>query len=246
MALKKLLSLLNTKNIRSDKSLKNWIKRTTGYSPKNISLYQQAFFHSSVSMKRSGTTVSNERLEFLGDALLGAIVADVLFKMYPYKDEGFLTQVRSKIVNGQSLRELALKFGIDHFLKASLTREEKTKSSAYGDAFEAFIGAIYLDMGFNKTKQFVVTRILKFHVNIDELANTNDDYKSQLQILCQKNKFSLEYKLVKEERQGAHKLYLVEVYINGKAYTRFESYSKRQAEQKAAQLTLEQLRIEHG
>lgn len=246
MALKKLLSLLKTKNLKSDKSLKNWIKLTTGYSPKNLSLYQQAFFHSSVSVKRSGTTVSNERLEFLGDALLGAIVADVLFKMYPYKDEGFLTQLRSKIVNGQSLKELALKFGIDHFLKASLTREEKTKSSAYGDAFEAFIGAVYLDMGFNKTKTFVVSRILKLHVNIDELANTNDDYKSQLQILCQKNKYTLEYKLLSEERQGTHKLYLVEVYVNGKAYTRFESYSKRQAEQKAAQLTLEQLKKENG
>jgi ribonuclease-3 len=89
LALKKLLSLLNQKNTKSDKVFKNWIKTTTGYSPKNISLYQQAFFHSSISVKRSGTTVSNERLEFLGDALLGAIVADYLFKMYPYKDEGF-------------------------------------------------------------------------------------------------------------------------------------------------------------
>lgn len=241
MALKRLLSLLNNKTIKSDKGFKNWIKTTTGYSPKNISLYQQAFFHSSVSVKRSGTTVSNERLEFLGDALLGAIVADYLFKMYPYKDEGFLTQLRSKIVNGQSLKELALKFGFNSFLKASLTKDEKTKSSAYGDAFEAFIGAVYLDMGFNKTKTFVVSRILKIHVDIDTLAKTNEDYKSQLQIFCQKNKYTLEYKLVSEERQGTNKMYLIEVNINDKPYTRFESYSKRNAEQKAAQLTLEAL-----
>jgi ribonuclease-3 len=246
LALKKLLSLLNQKNTKSDRVFKNWIKTTTGYSPKNISLYQQAFFHSSISVKRSGTTVSNERLEFLGDALLGAIVADYLFKMYPYKDEGFLTQLRSKIVNGQSLKELALKFGFNHFLKASLTRDEKTKSSAYGDAFEAFIGATYLDMGFNKTKQFVVSRIIKMHVDIENLAKTNEDYKSQLQIFCQKNKYNLEYKLLSEERVGAHKLYVIEVYINGKAYTRFENYSKRIAEQKAAQLTLEELNKEIG
>jgi ribonuclease-3 len=219
---------------------------TTGYSPKNISLYQQAFFHSSISVKRSGTVISNERLEFLGDALLGAIVADYLFKMFPYKDEGFLTQLRSRIVNGQTLKELALKFGFNHFLKASLTKDEKTKSSAYGDAFEAFIGAVYLDAGFNKTKQFVVSRIIKMHVDIDSLVTSNQDYKSQLQIYCQRNKLNLEYKLVSEDRVGVHKMYAIEVYINGKAYTRFENYSKRNAEQKAAQLTLEELQKENG
>ena len=128
MALKKFLFLLGSKNSNGDKEFKAWIKSTTGFTPKNLSLYQQAFFHSSVSIKRSGTTVSNERLEFLGDAVLGAIIADYLFKMYPYKDEGFLTQLRSKIVNGQSLKELALKFGFNDFLKASLTKDEKTKS----------------------------------------------------------------------------------------------------------------------
>jgi ribonuclease III len=245
LALKKLLSLLKY-DFRSDKDFKNWIKLTTGYSPKNISLYQQAFFHSSVSMKRSGTTISNERLEFLGDAVLGAIIAEHLFKIYPYKNEGFLTQLRSKIVNGQSLRELALKFGFNHFLKATLTRDEKTKSSAYGDAFEAFIGAVYLDMGYNKTKQFVIGKIVKLHIDLEELVNTNADYKSQLQIYCQKNKLSLEYKLVSEDRHGAQKLYVIEVYVNKKPYTRFENYSKRFAEQKAAQLTLEELMKEIG
>jgi ribonuclease III len=246
LALKKLLSLLNKNILKSDKDFKNWVKLTTGYSPKNISLYQQAFFHSSVSVKRSGTTISNERLEFLGDAILGAIIADYLFNMYPYKDEGFLTQLRSRIVNGQSLKELALKFGFNHFLKASLTRDEKTKSSAYGDALEAFIGAVYLDMGYNKTKLFVISKIIKIHLDIDELVNNNEDYKSQLQIYCQKNKFPLEYKLLSEERIGANKMYVIEVYVNRKPYTRFENYSKRFAEQKAAQLTLEELKRELG
>lgn len=244
MALKKLLSLFGSKKTKSDKNFEAWIKTTTGYTPKNISLYQQAFFHSSVSMKRSGTSVSNERLEFLGDAILGAIIADYLFKIYPFKDEGFLTQLRSKIVNGQSLKELALKFGFNYFLKASLTKDEKTKSSAYGDAFEAFIGAVYLDMGYIKTKKFIISKIVKTHLDIEELVSTNADYKSQLQIFCQKNKFTLEYKLISEERIGANKHYVVEVLINNKSYTRFENYSKRVAEQKAAQLTLEDLQKE--
>lgn len=244
MALKKLLSLFNSKKNKSDKDFADWIKITTGFSPKNISLYQQAFFHSSISVKRSGTIVSNERLEFLGDAVLGAIIADYLFKMFPFKDEGFLTQLRSKIVNGQSLKDLAIKFGFNYFLKASLTKDEKVKSSAYGDAFEAFIGAIYLDMGYLKTKTFVISKIVKTHLDVEELVNTNDDYKSQLQIFCQKNKFTLEYKLISEERIGAHKQYIVEVLINNKPYTRFENYSKRIAEQKAAQLTLEELQKE--
>jgi ribonuclease III len=246
LALKKLLSLLNRKIFRSDKDFKNWIQLTTGYSPKNISLYHQAFFHSSVSVKRSGTTVSNERLEFLGDAVLGAIIADYLFNMYPFRDEGFLTQLRSRIVNGQSLKELALKFGFNHFLKASLTRDEKTKSSAYGDALEAFIGAVYLDMGYNKTRKFVISKIIKIHVDVDDLVNTNEDYKSQLQIYCQKNKLTLEYRLISEERVGANKMYVVEVYVNKKPYTRFENYSKRFAEQKAAQLTLEEIKKNLG
>lgn len=241
MALKNFLSLLGSKNSTGDKEFKTWIKSTTGFTPKNLSLYQQAFFHSSVSVKRSGTTVSNERLEFLGDAVLGAIIADYLFKMYPYKDEGFLTQLRSKIVNGQSLKELALKFGFNDFLKASLTKDEKTKSSAYGDAFEAFIGAVYLDLGYNTTRKFVTAKIIKLHVDIEDLVNTNEDYKSQLQIYCQKNKLALEYRLLSEERQGNSKLYAIQVFVNQKPYTRFESFSKRQAEQKAAQLTLETL-----
>lgn len=246
MALKKLLSLLGNNDSESDKDFKKWIKNTTGFTPKNISLYQQAFFHSSVSVKRSGATLSNERLEFLGDAVLGAIVAEYLFKMFPYKDEGFLTQLRSKIVNGQSLKELALKFGFNLFLKASLTKDEKTKSSAYGDAFEALIGAVYLDQGYNNAKKFVITKIIKLHIDLDSLMNTNADYKSQLQIYCQKNKLQLEYKLISEERQGANKLYVVQIFVNHKPYIRFENYSKRVAEQKAAQLTLEELAKENG
>ena len=244
MVFKKITSLFISKQTKSDKDFKKWIKLITGFNPKNISLYQQAFFHSSVSVKRSGTIISNERLEFLGDAILGAIIADYLFKMFPFKDEGFLTQLRSKIVNGQSLKELALKFGFNNFLQATLTKEEKIKSSAYGDAFEALIGAVFLDLGYLKTQEFIISKIIKIHLDIDALVNTNDDYKSQLQIFCQKNKLAFEYKLVSEKQIGANKQYVIELLINDKSYIRFENYSKRTAEQKAAQLTLEILKTE--
>ncbi len=244
MALKHFLSLLNFKNSKSDKEFINWIKITTGYLPDNIYLYHQAFSHSSViTDKKDSAPISNERLEFLGDAILGAIIAEHLFTLYPYKDEGFLTQLRSKIVNGQNLKALAIKFGFNTFLKTSLSKDEKAKSSAFGDAFEAFIGAVYMDKGYDKTKKFILQKIIKYHVDVAELVNTNEDYKSQLQIYCQKNKVTLEYKLLEEKKAGANKIYVVQVIINNIAYATFENFSKKVAEQKAAQLTLEEIKI---
>ena len=203
----------------------------------------QAFNHSSALHKKPHIQISNERLEFLGDAVLGAIVADYLFNIFPTKDEGFLTQLRSKIVNGQSLKDLALKFGFDIYLKGALSKEEKLKSSAYGDAFEAFVGAVYLDHGYTKTRTFVINKIINTHLDINTLVKTNEDFKSQLQIYCQKNKLLLEYRLLSEEKMGNQKMFSVQVYIDQKPYTRFESYSKRQAEQRAAQLTLQELNL---
>ena len=223
---------------KSDAQLRKSLKNLLGFTPANLALYKQAFLHSS---KRED--VNNERLEFLGDAVLGAVIAEHLFKLFPYKDEGFLTQLRSKIVNGQNLQHLALKLGIDKHLKVGIKESEKSKSSVYGDAFEALIGAIYLDRGFPIAKNFIIKRIVKIHVDLDSLMNTDTDFKSQLQIYCQKNKLSLEYRLLSEEQKGKTKIFVVQVFINNKPYVVFENYSKRVAEQKAAQLTLEELNV---
>lgn len=233
-----LKSLLSFSKNKSDAQLKKSLKTLLGFTPKNISLYKQAFLHSSTR-----GSVNNERLEFLGDAVLGAVIAEHLFKLYPYKDEGFLTQLRSKIVNGQNLQHLALKLGIDKHLKVGLKESEKSKSSVYGDAFEALIGAVYLDKGFVVCKNFILKRIIKMHVDIDELMNTDSDFKSMLQIHCQKNKLTLEYRLLSEEQKGKTKVFTVQVFIDNKPYVKFENYSKRVAEQKAAQLTLEELGV---
>lgn len=243
MAIRKLLSLLQKQS--GDKSLKSWIKSTCGYTPINLSLYKQALSHRSHSAA-SKSPINNERLEFLGDAILGAIVADYLFEIYPYKNEGFLTQLRSKIVNGESLKSLAKKLGFELHLKTNSRRNERPSTYALGDAFEAFIGALYLDHGFNKTKKFVVSGIIKTHLDLDKLVQTNEDFKSQLQIFCQKNKFQLEYRLLSEEMNGKDRVYVIQVFVNDKPYTRFENFSKRVAEQKAAELSLQDLIQEYG
>lgn len=246
MALKTLFSLLGKQPNQKDKKFKLWIKSVSGYTPKNLTIYVQAFNHSSVLHKKPEIKISNERLEFLGDAVLGAIVADYLFNIFPLKDEGFLTQLRSKIVNGQALRDLALKFGFDIYLKGALSKEEKLKSSAYGDAFEAFVGALYLDHGYAKTRSFVINKIINIHLDIDTLVKTNEDFKSQLQIYCQKNKRQLEYRLIAEEKIDNQKMFSIQVFIDEKPHIRFESYSKRLAEQKAAQLTLQEIQQHSG
>jgi ribonuclease-3 len=223
---------------KSEAQLKKSLKTLLGFTPSNISLYLQAFSHSSRKNE-----VDNERLEYLGDAVLGLVVAEYLFKIFPYKNEGFLTQLRSKIVNRSSLQQLALKFGIDQYLKTNLNYTERSKSSVYGDALEALIGAIYLDKGFMACKKFIIQRIIKVHIDLDELMNTDTDYKSQLQIYAQKNKLTLEYRLIKELQRGKDKIFTIQVVLNGKTYVSFEHYSKRVAEQKAAQLTLEELGV---
>lgn len=235
MPLKTILSKFNLGISLSEKEFKQWIKRTTGFPAKNLNLYYQALAHSS----SAGIGLNNERLEFLGDAVLSTVVAEYIFKIYPTKKEGFLTQLRSKIVNGTQLKTLALKFGFEKFFKSTLSESDKIKSTAYGDAFEAFIGALFLDLGYDRAKTFIVNKILKIHIDINELSKIDEDYKSQLQIYCQRNKLKLEYKLLAEKQLKSAKIFSIQITINEIEYITFEHYNKRTAEQKAAQLTLE-------
>lgn len=224
-----------------DKEFKQKLKNILGFSPTNLALYKQAFRHSSSKKEITEHIQSNERLEFLGDSILGAIVAEHLFKLFPKKDEGFLTQMRSRIVNGQHLFVLAKKFGLDILLQSRLTKKEKISSSAYGDVFESFIGAIYLDKGFDKTKKFILTTVIKNHLDINELLQNDTDYKTQFQILMQRQKNKFEYKMLEETQQSKEKTFIIELSINGEAQGTFEHKSKKVAEQKVAQLVLEKL-----
>ncbi len=236
--IRRLIPFIQFKTV-NDKNLILSLKNITGYKPVNINLYKQAFIHSSKTVKNDSVKYNNERLEFLGDALLGAIIGEYLFKKYPNKNEGFLTQLRSKIVNRQNLHQMAIKFGLDQLLKINLSKTDKLRSSAYGDAFEALIGAMYLDLGYERTKKFVINKIVKLHIDLDELVNLDTDYKSQLQIYCQKNKFELSYIATESGAGNRGKIYKVHALVNYTAYESFEHYSKKIAEQKAAQLALD-------
>ena len=229
---------------QQDKELKNTLKNILGLNPNNLALYKQAFRHSSFSNEISEHYQSNERLEFLGDAILSAVVAEYLFKLFPKKDEGFLTQMRSRIVNGQNLFSLSKKFGFDILLNSRLTKKEKLSSSAYGDVFEAFLGAIYLDKGFEVTKKFILINIIKSHIDITEVVQNDTDYKSQFQILMQRQKKIFEYTVVNELLAGKEKIYTVQLSIDGVAQATFDHKSKKVAEQKVAQLVLEKLSSE--
>jgi ribonuclease-3 len=234
-----LLSVLNSKNKPFIKSLKNLI----GFKPKNVALYQQAFRHHSAATKydiKEGR-LSNERLEYLGDAVLSSIVAEILFATYPTKDEGFLTEVRAKIVSRENLCDLARKMGLETFLEydKSIRGNRLIIRALSGNAFEALIGAIYLDKGYNFTRKFIKKRILMPHVDLKHMAEKEINFKSKLIEHCQKNKKKIEFETLDERKQGKHKSYLVGVKINGEEMGRGEDFSKKKAEQIAAQKACE-------
>jgi len=224
----------------NEKKIYEAVKLICGFYPKNNSLYLLAFRHSSAAVKVKGDVYnSNERLEYLGDAILGAIVAEYLFKTFPFKDEGFLSQIRSRIVSRNQLNKLSIKLGIPQLIESDL--KGLPAGSMFGDAFEAFIGAIYLDHGFEKTKKFIVERIMKFHIDIHDVENTDTDYKSKLINFCQRRKKQLSFNLVKEIGKGIKKEFVIEVEINQHKYGQSRNSSKRRAEQHAAEITIQQL-----
>ena len=221
----------------SEKKLAQSIKNLLGFYPKNIALYQQALTHSSAAKH----TKSNERLEFLGDAVLSTIVAEYLFGILPNKDEGFLTQARSRIVSRNQLNKLAVKLGIDKILSTDI--KGNISYALYGDAFEALVGGMYLDIGYIKTKKIVLEKIIKQHVEVETLIKEDTDYKSRLINYCQKSKKNLQFILLNEITDGARKIYRIGIELDSKIITEAENASKRVAEQLAAQAALDKIEI---
>lgn len=229
---------LNFLRLGATRKFSKALKNLLGFSPKNVALYEQAFRHHSASTRydiKEGR-ISNERLEFLGDAVLSSIIAEILFAAYPTKGEGFLTEMRAKIVSREQLCELARKFGIEAFLEfdKSLKGNRQVIRSISGNAFEALIGAIYLDKGYNFTRKFINRNILQHHIDIRQLAETEINFKSKLIEYCQKNRKKIEFETLEERKQGKTKSYLVRVTVNGEEMGRGEEFSKKKAEQVAA------------
>ena len=214
-----------------DKNFYRSLKNILGFFPSNISLYKQAFRHSSAAQEvKKGVKDSNERLEYLGDAVLGTVVAEYLFQLFPFKDEGFLTKMRSKIVSRSQLNQLSVKLGLNKFIEASLERGSQS-NAINGDAFEALIGAIYVDKGYYYAKDFILNRVMKNHIDMDEVENKETDYKSRLIEWAQKEKKELRFVLVEEIGEGNDKQFLIEVTIEGEPKGRMQHFSKKKAEQ---------------
>jgi ribonuclease-3 len=204
-----------------------------GFYPKNISLYLLAFSHRSQAKESTnGIRHTNERLEYLGDAVLGTIVAEMLFKKFPFKEEGFLTEMRSKIVSRDNLKQLAFKLGIDQFIKKNGTPDGYR--SMHGDALEALIGAVFIDRGYVKARQFILERLISHHIDIDSLAATDINFKSRLLNWGQRSKNTVIFETYESENTN-DKLIRVRLLVNDKEIATGMDYVKKKAEQIAAQ-----------
>ena len=224
-----------------NKELSGSIHNIFGFYPGNIHLYKIALSsRSGPSRYSSDSDINNERLEYLGDAVLGSVIADYLYRRFPMKPEGFLTEMRSKIVSRSNLNVLSRKMGIDHLLSNGNDSRIKSKS-IYGDTFEALIGAIYLDKGYNFTRKVILKRILDYYLDIDMIERTEVNFKSKLIEWGQKEKKSIEFVILNEIGDAQHRQYLVEVTIDSVVYGRAQDYSIKGAEKRAAELTWEKL-----
>lgn len=229
----------------SNRVLFNKIRQITGIIPSNLSCYQQSLRHHSIASKihNSGSKNSNERLEYLGDAILNSVIAEYLFKKYPYKDEGFLTELRSKIVSRVSLNDLALKIGLSELVEYDKKSMQNinVRNSIFGNALEAFIGAIFLDRGFQKSKYFIIEKLLRLHIDVDKLQQTEKNFKGRLIEHTQKAGILLDFKIT-ELLHGKQKIFRVEILVNKKVLGSAEHTNKKQAEQQASEKALDILK----
>lgn len=217
------------------------IKNLLGFYPGNIHLYKVALSHKSApQVWVKGQQVNNERLEYLGDAVLSSIVADYLYRKFPYQHEGFLTEMRSRIVSRSRFGKLALKMGLNKLIFQGHNSFTSSKS-IYGDTFEALIGAIYLDKGYQFTRKIVIQRIIDVHLDVDEIERTDTNFKSKILEYAQHQKIPIEFKIIEEVGEGHRKQYLVELFLNGEPMARGLDFSIKAAEQQAAEKALERL-----
>lgn len=216
-----------------DRELARQLRNLVGFTPAHLKLFKLAFFHKSTFTTKDYAISNNERLEFLGDAVLSTIVGEYLFKKYPNSDEGFLTKMRSKIVKRNSLDEIADRMGLDRFL--SNFNQTKLSKSMLGNALEALVGAVYIELGYEGTRRYVVNRILRRYLDIHELESFDDNYKSQLLEWCQKNGHSIEYKVIAKYKSDKRDKFKVAVYVDNRKLGTADDYNKKSAEQLASE-----------
>ena len=225
---------------RAGASFKKQLKNVLGFSPDNISLYKTALTHRSV---RENADENNERLEYLGDAVLSALVADYLFMRYPYKEEGFLTEMRSKMVNRQQLNEIALRMGLKKITLYNKSDSSLKISQIFGNTLEALVGAIYLDRGYKKTAKWVTERIILPHMFIDDLELLEINHKNKLYGWANKNGKVLEFETVEERVENGRRLFTIAAVVDGNKIAEGKAFNKKDASQIAAQMAVVMLGI---
>ena len=211
------------------------LKKILGFRPGNLRLYEIAFIHRSASFTLpDGKRVNNERLEFLGDAVLDAILSDFLFEKFPDANEGFLTKIRSRIVNRDVLNQLAISMGINNILISNISSVHPTKN-LYGDAFEALIGSVFIDKGFKKTKKLFIKNVLNKYLDLNLIVNTDTDYKSLVFEWVQKHKSNLIFTYNEEYDFNLKKsVFSTTLFIDKKELGEGHGSSKKEAEQEAS------------
>ena len=226
-----------------DKKLSNALRNLLGFSPRNISLYRLALIHRSAGERLpDGTLISNERLEFLGDAVLSAIVAKYIFQRFPFENEGFLTETRSKVVSRKNLNGLANKLGLPEMVTKN-SENDRTGSSLGGDALEALIGAIFLDRGYPAAEKFVLNRMIDSFVDLDKLLKEDANFKSRLIEWCQKEKKNFDFYVSSGTADGHRPSFTIQLKIEGKVWGEGTDRTKKRAEQTAAREACEKLNI---
>jgi ribonuclease-3 len=234
--------------LRKNKSKEPYLSlcRLLGFYPNNIALYEEAFLHTSAAGLDKGKWHHNERLEFLGDAVLDAVVADILYKYFPNHREGFLTNTRSKIVQRENLNRVAEKLGLNKMLVLT-TRLNAHNNYVYGNALEALIGAVYLDQGYRKCYRFIDEVVIRKCVDLDSIARKKVNFKSSLIEWSQKNKLEIVFDLIESFTDGdGNPVFQSEVTLFNNQIGIGIGYSKKESQQNAAKMAIKKLRTDKG
>lgn len=234
----------NNTLIHNRSEFRSGLKKLLGFRPVNLRLYEMAFIHRSATYTLpDGVRINNERLEYLGDAIIDSILSDYLFRLYPEATEGFLTKTRARIVNRETLNQLGLSMGLDRLIISNLAPSDSPRN-LYGNAVEALAGALFIDAGYNRTRKFMIERVLKKHLNLNKVLAAETDYKSLILEYCQKNKQKLNF-TSREKPSGTngHPIFTVTLEIDNEIVSQGEGATKKEAEQEASMAALNKLGI---
>ncbi len=231
---------------KEDKLFAKSLRAITGLYPVNIKLYHQAFMHNSAVVHKNTERYSNERLEFLGDAVIDLVVAEFVFKKFPGKGEGYLTEMRSKIVSREQLSTIARKLDIEKLLTLNESLRKTKNTNLFGiagNALEALTGAIYLDHGFKMAQKFIINKLIRPYIDLDNLDSIHENYKSILIQWGQRQKKVVDFRLIEEVMERNGRLFKIGVYIDDQLVVDALHQTKKKAEQSVAEKALTHLQV---